>query len=148
MPTCVRCAIPTVAEGFEVLETLNNLFCDEEGRPYQDVRIRHTFVLDDPFPDPPGITFPEESPLRDHPEEETVSRRIAYEEGVDENPDGRTEAELEESIKKKEAQSRAIVLEMTGDIPDADVKPPAEVLFVAKLNPVTRDEDLEIIFSR
>jgi peptidyl-prolyl cis-trans isomerase-like 4 len=28
------------------------------------------------------------------------------------------------------------------------VKPPAEVLFVAKLNPVTTDADLELIFSR
>ena len=37
---------------------------------------------------------------------------------------------------------------MTGDIPDAEVKPPDEVLFVCKLNPVTTDEDLELIFSR
>ena len=35
-----------------------------------------------------------------------------------------------------------------GDLPDADVKPPENVLFVCKLNPVTTDEDLEIIFSR
>ena len=31
---------------------------------------------------------------------------------------------------------------------DADAKPPEESLFVCKLNPVTSDEDLEIIFSR
>ncbi len=37
---------------------------------------------------------------------------------------------------------------MVGDIPDADAKPPENVLFVCKLNPVTTDEDLEIIFSR
>lgn len=35
-----------------------------------------------------------------------------------------------------------------GDLPDADVRPPENVLFVCKLNPVTTDEDLEIIFSR
>lgn len=35
-----------------------------------------------------------------------------------------------------------------GDLPDAEVKPPENVLFVCKLNPVTTDEDLEIIFSR
>lgn len=35
-----------------------------------------------------------------------------------------------------------------GDIPDVDVKPPDNVLFVCKLNPVTTSEDLEIIFSR
>jgi len=28
------------------------------------------------------------------------------------------------------------------------VKPPVEVLFIAKLNPVTTDDDLELIFSR
>lgn len=37
---------------------------------------------------------------------------------------------------------------MVGDLPDADIKPPENVLFVCKLNPVTTDEDLEIIFSR
>ncbi len=35
-----------------------------------------------------------------------------------------------------------------GDLPFAEVKPPEHVLFVCKLNPVTRDEDLELIFSR
>jgi peptidyl-prolyl cis-trans isomerase-like 4 len=29
-----------VAEGFEALEKLNNLYIDGDGRPYQDVRIR------------------------------------------------------------------------------------------------------------
>ena len=29
-----------VAEGLDVLEILNNLYCDEDGRPFQDVRIR------------------------------------------------------------------------------------------------------------
>jgi RNA recognition motif-containing protein len=37
---------------------------------------------------------------------------------------------------------------MVGDLPDADVAPPENVLFVCKLNPVTTDDDLEIIFSR
>jgi peptidyl-prolyl cis-trans isomerase-like 4 len=35
-----------------------------------------------------------------------------------------------------------------GDIPDENVKPPENVLFVCKLNPITTEEDLEIIFSR
>ncbi|CAB4056035.1 PPIL4 [Lepeophtheirus salmonis] len=37
---------------------------------------------------------------------------------------------------------------MIGDLPDADCAPPENVLFVCKLNPVTTDEDLEIIFAR
>ena len=35
-----------------------------------------------------------------------------------------------------------------GDLPDADIAPPDNVLFVCKLNPHTTDEDLETIFSR
>jgi peptidyl-prolyl cis-trans isomerase-like 4 len=137
-----------VAEGFEVLEKLNEVYCDEDGRPYQDIRIRHTAILDDPFPDPAGLQVPDSSPEREYPVEEKVKRRIRYEDDLEAKPDGKSEAEIEQSIKRKEAQSRAIVLEMTGDLPDAEAKPPAEVLFVCKLNPVTRDEDLELIFSR
>jgi hypothetical protein len=48
----------------------------------------------------------------------------------------------------KEARARATILEMVGDLPDADIAPPENVLFVCKLNPVTTDDDLEIIFSR
>jgi peptidyl-prolyl cis-trans isomerase-like 4 len=48
----------------------------------------------------------------------------------------------------QEARARATILEMVGDLPDADIAPPENVLFVCKLNPVTTDDDLEIIFSR
>ena len=51
-------------------------------------------------------------------------------------------------ISKREAKASAQILEMIGDIPDADAKPPENILFVCKLNPATTDEDLEIIFSR
>jgi len=54
----------------------------------------------------------------------------------------------EEELKKKDAKSRAEVLEMIGDLPDADVKPPDHVLFICKLNKVTRSSDLDLIFSR
>jgi len=57
-------------------------------------------------------------------------------------------AEREERIASKEAKSRAVVLEMIGDLPDAEATAPENVLFVCKLNPVTDDEDLELIFSR
>jgi peptidyl-prolyl cis-trans isomerase-like 4 len=35
-----------------------------------------------------------------------------------------------------------------GDIPDAEAKPPENILFVCKLNPITEEKDLEIIFSK
>src|SRR5271167_5181516 len=44
-----------VAEGFDTLEKVNNAYCDEKGRPYRDIRLKHTIVLEDPFPDPPGL---------------------------------------------------------------------------------------------
>lgn len=60
-----------------------------------------------------------------------------------------------------QAAARADVLEILGDIPDAEIKPERGVLyvslcsscvliirFVCQLNPVTTDEDLELIFSR
>jgi hypothetical protein len=53
-----------------------------------------------------------------------------------------------QSLREKEAKSHAVVLEMIGDLPDADMAPPENVLFVCKLNPVTTDDDLEIIFTR
>ena len=57
--------------------------------------------------------------------------------------------EDEERIRRERAAAAsALTLEMVGDLPFANVRPPENVLFVCKLNPVTRDEDLELIFSR
>lgn len=61
---------------------------------------------------------------------------------------GKTEEEVREIMSQREAHANAQILEMVGDIPDADAKPPENVLFVCKLNPATTAEDLEIIFSR
>ncbi|GMF50181.1 unnamed protein product [Phytophthora fragariaefolia] len=138
-----------VAEGMDVLATINALFVDKDCRPYQDVRIKHTHVLDDPFPDPKGLDelVPPASPTRERPEQEQVEPRLAADEKLDEN-EGRTEHEIEQAVREKEAKSRAVVLEMIGDLPDADVKPPEEVLFVCKLNPVTESADLDMAFCR
>lgn len=37
---------------------------------------------------------------------------------------------------------------MIGDLPEADAAPPANMLFICKLNAVTTEEDLDTIFSR
>lgn len=58
------------------------------------------------------------------------------------------EEEAEEERRRKAAAASALTLEMVGDLPFANVRPPENVLFVCKLNSVTRDEDLELIFSR
>ena len=43
---------------------------------------------------------------------------------------------------------KPVFLSQVGDIDDADLKPPDNVLFVCKLNPITNADDLKIIFSR
>jgi len=137
-----------VAEGLDTtLKEMNELYCDTNGRPYRDVRILHTYVLEDPFDDPPGMgdLVPDASPVRERPEAETVKPRLM--DLVDEE-DGLTAEALDERIRDAEAKKRAVVLEMIGDLPDAEIKPPDNVLFVCKLNAITTDEDLEIIFSR
>ena len=58
------------------------------------------------------------------------------------------EEEAEEARRAQDARAAALTLEMVGDLPFANVRPPENVLFVCKLNAVTRDEDLELIFSR
>lgn len=141
----VHCVIGEVTEGREILSKLNEVICDESHRPYQDVRITHTVVLEDPFRDPPGLTPPSRSPS---PSAERLrGGRIAPDEEIDETQ-GRTVEEIQEMVEEKEAKARATILEIVGDLPDADIAPPENVLFVCKLNPVTSDDDLEIIFSR
>ncbi|XP_065124926.1 peptidyl-prolyl cis-trans isomerase-like 4 [Paramisgurnus dabryanus] len=134
-----------VTEGFDVLAKINEAFVDTDFIPFQDIRINHTVILEDPFDDPAGLPVPDRSP--EPTKEQLDSGRIGADEAIDDN-DGKDAEELDELIKDKEAKTQAILLEMVGDLPDADIKPPENVLFVCKLNPVTTDEDLEIIFSR
>merc|ERR1712227_49377 len=140
-----HCVFGEVVEGEDVLGKLNSTIVDTEGRPYQDIRITHTVVLHDPYDDPPGFeprsTSPEPSA------EMLASTRIGADESINDY-EGKTEEEVNEIIADKEAKARATILEMVGDLPEADIAPPENVLFVCKLNPVTTDEDLEIIFSR
>jgi peptidyl-prolyl cis-trans isomerase-like 4 len=55
---------------------------------------------------------------------------------------------INENKERTEARNRAHVLEILDDLPEADIEPPKNVLFVCKLNPVTQSDDLEVIFSR
>jgi peptidyl-prolyl cis-trans isomerase-like 4 len=156
-----------VAEGLDTLQRINAAFCDDKGRPYADIRIRHTHVLVDPFEPEEGVEDafaaavrrlePPSSPLHIRPPAETVPERLDAEEAaaaeaalpfVDPAKAAALDRDLAEALAEKEARAHATVLEMVGDLPSADVAPPDTVLFVCKLNPVTRDGDLELIFSR
>jgi len=125
---------------------INDQHCDRDHRPYQDIRISHTIIINDPLDDPEYLQIPDKSPDRPS-KEEVVALRIGADEEI--NPDEELDEEqLKEKEEKQEAKHHAQVLEIIGDIPDKDVKPPDNVLFVCKLNALTTSEDLEIIFSR
>ncbi|KAF1851426.1 cyclophilin-like protein [Cucurbitaria berberidis CBS 394.84] len=133
----------TVVEGFDALEKINTAYIDDKGHPLKDIRILHTVVLDDPYADPTGLVEPPESPVPSAAQLATV--RVAYDESLTEENDPEA---LEKVRREREARAQALTLEMVGDLPFAEVAPPENVLFVCKLNPVTQDEDLELIFSR
>ncbi|KAL2152787.1 hypothetical protein VTH82DRAFT_5972 [Thermothelomyces myriococcoides] len=136
-----------VVEGFDVLEKINDAIVDDRGHPLVDIRIKHTVILDDPYPDPAGLREPSSSPPPT--KEQLATVRIAEdEELIDEEANEEAAAEAERRRKEREAAAQALTLEMMGDLPFAEVKPPENVLFVCKLNPITTDEDLELIFSR
>ncbi|KAK6105225.1 Cyclophilin type peptidyl-prolyl cis-trans isomerase/CLD family protein [Brugia pahangi] len=134
-----------VTEGLDTLEKLNQEICDEQNRPFRDIRIAHTVILDDPFDDPKQLHFPSRSPS---PTIDLLNvSQIALDQLLNEE-EGKTEEEIQKEIEAKDMAAQAQILEMVGDLHYADEKPPDNVLFVCKLNPVTTDEDLEIIFSR
>ncbi|XP_012267370.2 peptidyl-prolyl cis-trans isomerase sig-7 [Athalia rosae] len=140
-----HCVFGEITEGLEVILKLNEAICDGDFRPYQDIRISHTVILEDPYDDPKGLVIPDRSPERT--KEALTSDRIGADEVIDDTA-GMTTEEIIELRKEREAKARATILEIVGDLPDADMAPPENVLFVCKLNPVTGDDDLEIIFSR
>jgi len=152
----LHCVVGEVAEGLDVLEKLGALYLDDTGRPWQDARVRSSHVLDDPWgvaaealPEAADESAEEETTggVIAPPAAETIGARVPY--GAkpldDSLGDPEERARLEAD---KKAKSQAQVLEMIGDLPHADVEVPKNEIFIAKLNKVTEDRDLEIIFSR
>jgi peptidyl-prolyl cis-trans isomerase-like 4 len=136
-----------VEEGLETLSKIDNALCDKDGRPLQVIRIRHTILLDDPYPDLAGMAIPEKSPppVIDAPKgllPEFVSTK------VDQEMTAEDQEKRKKELEKQQSRSRAQILVELGDIPDADIKPPDDVLFVCRLNPITSEDDLKIIFGR
>ena len=141
-----HCVFGEIVEGIdEITEVFNETICDSDDRPYQDIRITHTVIIEDPFEDPKSLDIPPKSP--EPTKELLASSRIGADEDLNDY-EGLSQEQVGEVIAEKEAKAQATILEMIGDLPDADIAPPENVLFVCKLNPVTNDDDLEIIFSR
>jgi peptidyl-prolyl cis-trans isomerase-like 4 len=136
-----------VVEGEEdggTLERINDAFVDKEKRPLRDIRIQHLVVLDDPFDDPEGLVVPSRTPS---PTPQQLAA-IGLDASVHTVEEERPAEEVEEDKRKADTTAAALTLEMVGDLPFAEVRPPENILFVCKLNPVTRSEDLDLIFSR
>lgn len=126
-----------VAEGMEVVKKINDLYVDQNGTPYQDILLKHTEILHDPFED---VIECESPPPPDWVLESTklqVNEQIEY-----------NDEELQKMLKEETAKGNALALEILGDLPYAEIKPPENVLFVCKLNSVTKEEDLKTIFLR
>ncbi|CAG2116991.1 unnamed protein product, partial [Medioppia subpectinata] len=76
-----------VTEGMDVLDQLNDVLCDNNNKPFKDILITHTVILDDPFPHPNGLEIPPQSP--ELSEELLKSHRIGVHEDIDDT-DGKT----------------------------------------------------------
>ena len=92
-----------VSEGLDAVARISEAFCDDRGRPWQNIRIRHTLVLEDPFEDPPG--------LEDHiPGESPVLVRIEDDDRLEDDwepaEEERPSEEVEKSVRETEADSR------------------------------------------
>ncbi|OHS94173.1 hypothetical protein TRFO_39593 [Tritrichomonas foetus] len=131
-----------ISENFELLQKISQEYTDKEGRPYRNIRILETRILYDPFDDPPGFeklmkTFVPKERIRDidHLEDDEVIHEISAE-------------QHREEMEQIKARQNAQILEMLGDIPDIDAKPPDTALFICKLNPRTNEDGLTIVFSR
>jgi peptidyl-prolyl cis-trans isomerase-like 4 len=141
-----------VVEGHSVLDSINEAFLmnrdgteiEDIGEPYQAIKIKHILIIDDPFPNPDGLRTPSRSPSPAKNLDEDENAKF-----VDDNIDLKELLDLAEGgTQEKVSKSRAHVLEILGDLPDAEIEPPKNVLFVCQLNPVTQESDLESIFSR
>ena len=98
-----------------ILDKINALYCDDEGRPYVDIRIHKALIVHDPYPDPDGMDLlmaargitsdpknSNDSPNYMRPPEEIVPHRVSNDE-VDPY-EHLSAAEREEQIQKKETK--------------------------------------------
>jgi peptidyl-prolyl cis-trans isomerase-like 4 len=144
-----------VAEGLDVLEKINECYTNKAFRPLQNIRLNHTLVLDDPIPDtaellaalPAPDSAPPVPPFRDAFDETFIAADEAADVSSDDD-DPEAHIKKIERERAKAAASSAAVLTMLNDLPDADARPPENVLFVCQLHPETQQDDLKLIFSQ
>lgn len=82
-----------------------------------------------------------ENAHRTHEEENESGEIVKGDETLEEVDEGAEEEAQEKMRREREARAQALTLEIVGDLPYAEVKPPENVLFVCKLNPVTEGQN-------
>ncbi|CAE5959503.1 unnamed protein product [Arabidopsis arenosa] len=134
-------------EGFDVLTRIAKASVDAKNRPCKNIRIKHTYILEDPFDDLPQLAklIPDTSPEGKPKEEVTDDGRLEYDWVPTDEELG--PQELEEVINKNAAHSSAVLLETIEDIPEA-VEDSSTLLYIWGLNPCTDADGLNTIFSR
>ena len=71
------------------------------------------------------------------PEASSDARAVTEADDANDADEAAAEEAREKLRREREARAQALTLEIVGDLPFAEVKPPENVLFVCKLNPVT-----------
>ena len=106
-----------IVDGWDVLDKINIAVVDKDYRPYHDIRIIHTVIISNPFETPSSLDVPARSPS---PTIERIqSSMIGFDELFDEDRiQGKTDEEIKDYIEEKEAQARAQILELIGDLPE------------------------------
>jgi len=133
-----------VTEGFDTLERINGSATSSDWNVLETISIIRTFVIFDPFIDLPGMHyfFKKINSFVRNNCTDTIERFRSIRNLTS------FSNKQEFKFRQEEAYSKKILLEMIGDLPNAEVKPPSNVIFVCKLNPLTSEEDLELIFSQ
>lgn len=124
-----------VEESFPTLDRINTAALDSSRRPLVDIRIRAMHIIYDPFPDPPKFrTISVSQPFKDVRLPEDLQLQFCQDS---------VRQEIHTDIRRKE-----LSLEVMGDLPGVGIKPSERVLFICKLNPLTRSKDIATIFQR
>lgn len=124
-----------VPKYIKLLDVINTTAVDSTRRPLVDIRIREMHIIYDPFPDPSNLhALSISMPLADVrlPEELLVS----FQQDIEKQ-------KIYSDIRRKE-----LSLEIMGDVPGVGIKPSDRVLFICKLNPITKAKDIATIFNR
>eukprot|EP00746_Dinoflagellata_sp_MGD_P154614 gnl/MRDRNA2_/MRDRNA2_84929_c0_seq1.p1 gnl/MRDRNA2_/MRDRNA2_84929_c0~~gnl/MRDRNA2_/MRDRNA2_84929_c0_seq1.p1 ORF type:complete len:342 (+),score=-6.96 gnl/MRDRNA2_/MRDRNA2_84929_c0_seq1:87-1028(+) len=121
-----------VSEGISVIQSIRKSI--KSVKEYSKlVRIKHIFLLSDPFTDFFQVENPLSSPNIVHLSSKIIPRQQSF---------SKNQTEI------NYAKSESIILEILGDIPTHDIKPPNNVLFICKLNQMTTEKDLNLVLSQ